>query len=651
MKLLIVFILLHAFQAILAQQSVVVADEEKQSNYNYFLQNPLQINQVTADELSALGILNSAQIANFIAHRTQIHHFESIYELQTIHGWELALLKKIKPFLRCDKINKKWHDLQGAKHQFLIRNETTLEEKKGFSPKDSRSKTRYLGNSWGQLARYRGQLNTYLRIGALIQKDAGEVNYLDFKSVFIEIKPNRWIDKIIIGDFINQWGQGLVQSGGFSLGKSFESIKATQKFHLGAIPYTSSGETSFYRGFNIQFHVGSFNFQAFSSLRYLDASLSSDSTGNSKQINSWIEDGYHRTITELSHQSNVQESAWGGSMQWIHKPTHLAIQFNLAHTRFSLEKSKSLLAYKANAWSGNQVKNYSMSFQAPLHNIHFTGEFAWMLENHFSIIQGGAFALSKKTDLSYLYRYYAPSYFSPKAQGIGESAETNNEMGLFVGNQITFNKRNKLSSYLDVFRFPGLKYEVSQLNSWGWEYLTRYQWEKRGKYTFFGQLKWTSKQNDISRRNTELTRHHLIQTSLDLHQFRAKKLDFHTRIMTCLLVGANTKETGLLILQDVKYQIRSLGIQLRIGFVSSTSYDSRLYAYEAGVPLSFSLPAYYGHGFRNCLVLDYKWTKNSTFSLKIGRTNYLDRDEIGSGLDLISESHKTDVTFQCQLTM
>lgn len=650
MKLLIVFILLHAFQAILAQQSDVVADEEKQSNYNYFLQNPLQINQVTADELSALGILNSAQIANFITHRSQIHHFESIYELQTIHGWELALLKKIKPFLRCDKINKQWHDLQGAKHQLLIRNETTLEEKKGFSPKDSRSKTRYLGNSWGQLARYRGQLNTYLRIGALIQKDAGEVNYLDFKSVFIEIKPNRWVDKIIIGDFVNQWGQGLVQSGGFSLGKSFESIKATQKFHLGAIPYTSSGETAFYRGFNIQFHAGSFNFQAFSSSRHLDASLSSDSTGNSKQINSWIEDGYHRTTTELSHQSNVQETAWGGSMQWIHKPTHLSIQFNLSNTLFSLEKSKSLLAYKANAWFGNQVENYSMSFQAPLHNIHFTGEFAWMPENHFSLIQGVAFAVSKKTDLSYLIRYYEPSYFSPKAQGIGESAETTNEMGLFVGNQITFNKRNKLSSYLDVFRFPGLKYEVSQLNSWGWEYLTRYQWEKRGKYTFFGQLKWTSKQNDISRSNKTLTRNHLIQTSLDLHQFRAKKLDFHTRIMTCLLIGANTKETGLLILQDVKYQIRSLGIQLRIGFVSSSSYDSRLYAYEVGVPLSFSLPAYYGHGFRNCLVLDYKWTKNSTFSLKIGRTNYLDRDEIGSSHELIKGSHKTDVTFQCQLT-
>lgn len=637
------------FQGILAQQSDVFADEEKQSNYHYFLQNPLQINQVTADELSALGMLTFTQISNFILHRTQVHYFESIYELQTIGGWDLALLKKINPFLRCDKINKKWYTFYEAKHQLLIRNETTLEEKKGFSPKDARSKTRYLGNSWGHLARYRGQLNAYLRVGALIQKDAGEVNYLDFKSIFIEIKPKRWLDKIIMGDFINQWGQGLVQSGGFSLGKSFESIKATQKFHLGAIPYTSSGETSFYRGLNIQFHVGSFNFQAFSSFRNLDASLSSDSTENSKQINSWIEDGFHRTSTEISHQSNVEETAWGGSMQWIHKPSHLAIQFNLSHTLFSLEKSKSTLAYKVNSWSGNHVQNYSISFQAPIHNIHFTGEFAWMPENHFSLIQGGAVAASKKIDFSYLLRYYAPSYFSPKAQGIGESAETTNEMGLFIGNQITFDKRNKLSFYFDIFMFPGLKYEVSQLNSWGWELLSRYQWEKRGKYMFFGQLKWTSKQNDMSRDNIALTRNHLIQTSLDLHQFRAKKLDLHTRFMTCLLIGENTYETGLLILQDVKYQIRSLRIQLRIGFVSSSSYDSRLYAYEVGVPLSFSLPAYYGHGFRNCLVLDYKWTKNSTISLKMARTNYLDRDEIGSSLDLIKGSHKTDVTFQYQL--
>jgi hypothetical protein len=192
---------------------------------------------------------------------------------------------------------------------------------------------------------------------------------------------------------------------------------------------------------------------------------------------------------------------------------------------------------------------------------------------------------------------------------------------------------------------------VSQFNSWGWELLSRYQWEKRGKYTFFGQIKWTSKQNDVSRDNLILTRNHLIQTSLDLHQFKSRKLDLHTRVMTCLQISFNSHETGLLILQDVKYQWRSMVVQLRIGFVSASSYDARLYAYEVGVPLSFSLPAYYGHGFRNCLVLNYTLMKNSHLSIKIGRTNYLDREEIGSSLDLISASHKTDVTLQYQLTM
>ncbi|MHA8063798.1 hypothetical protein [Aquirufa aurantiipilula] len=33
-------------------------------------------------------------------------------------------------------------------------------------------------------------------------------------------------------------------------------------------------------------------------------------------------------------------------------------------------------------------------------------------------------------------------------------------------------------------------------------------------------------------------------------------------------------------------------------------------------------------------------------STKIGRNDYWDRDEIGSGLDLITGSHKTDISLQ-----
>ncbi|MHA8061520.1 hypothetical protein EWU23_09585 [Cytophagaceae bacterium 50C-KIRBA] len=78
----------------------------------------------------------------------------------------------------------------------------------------------------------------------------------------------------------------------------------------------------------------------------------------------------------------------------------------------------------------------------------------------------------------------------------------------------------------------------------------------------------------------------------------------------------------------------------------SSNYDSRLYAYEPSLPYAFSLPAYSGKGIRSCLVIQYKWVPHLGISAKIGRMDYVDRGEIGSGLDLISGSHKTDISLQ-----
>lgn len=80
--------------------------------------------------------------------------------------------------------------------------------------------------------------------------------------------------------------------------------------------------------------------------------------------------------------------------------------------------------------------------------------------------------------------------------------------------------------------------------------------------------------------------------------------------------------------------------------MQSSDYDSRLYAYEPSLPYAFSLPSYSGKGIRTCLVIQYKWTTPLGISAKVGRTDYGDRNEIGSGLDLITGSHKTDISLQ-----
>ena len=215
-------------------------EEEKQSSFDYYLANPLNINLVSETELQSSLLFNSDQITAFIGFRKQIGSFQSILELQTIPGWDLDFLRRIQDYVVCNPLHPSWWKPNASTHQILFKTDWTAETKKGFTDPDLRSKTRYVGDRTNQTLRYRGQLNANIRIGFLLQKDAGEKDLSDFSSGFIELKSKGIIEKVLLGDFINQWGQGLVQSGGFSLGKSFESIKATQKFNLGGLAYSSS---------------------------------------------------------------------------------------------------------------------------------------------------------------------------------------------------------------------------------------------------------------------------------------------------------------------------------------------------------------------------------------------------------------------------
>lgn len=635
-----------AFAQVPNTEHQLLEEEEKQSTFQYYFQNPLNINSVTEAEWISLSILTKEQIEAFFAHRRQIKEFISIYELQAIPYFDLLTLRKIQAFIYCSPLKSKLFVSKQASHQILLKTDFTLEEKKGFSPPDSRSKVRYLGSPFNQLLRYRGKINPDLKMGILAQKDAGESNWADFSSAFIEIKFNHFVEKIILGDFLNQWGQGLMQSGGFSLGKSYESIKATQRFHMGGLPYSSVGENGFYRGIHSSFRCSkNLQFQAFYSQRKLDATIEKDSIGHSF-VKSWDIDGFHRTETELNKKENTVEYSMGSSWQYMATDVPLAMQFNVTSTSYSIPKIASYQAYKKSEWSGQQLYNASFSFQFPWNNVRLMGEMALTWPQAIAVIQGGALSLSKKIDFSYLARMYSPSYYSPKSQGFGENPTSANEYGLFVGNQIQFNKRSKISNYLDFFLFPEKKYQVSKEKSYGWEILSRYQWEKRNKRKLFIQLKWTSKEGDGPKPLFLNSRIHQIQVSTDLTQYYQKNFHLHTRIMLHQIASDSQTELGFLCLEDIQYKHRKWEISARMAYFNTPSYDSRLYAYEMSVPFAFSLPAYNGIGFRTVLLVENKINQHINLSIKLGRSTYLDREEIGSSYDLILGSHKTDVIVQ-----
>lgn len=605
-------------------------EEEKQTSFDYYLANPLNINLVSETELQSTLLFSAEQISDFLAFRKQIGSFQSILELQTISSWDLDFLRKIQDYLVCSASNPSWWKPSASSHQLLFKTDWTAETKRGFTDPDLRSKVRYVGDRTNQTLRYRGQLNANLRIGFLLQKDAGEKDLSDFSSGFVEYKSKGILEKIILGDFINQWGQGLVQAGGFALGKSFESIKATQKFNLGGLAYSSSVEYGYYRGLNTTFKLAEYlRMQTFVSYRNLDATTGTDSLGRS-YLRSRVEDGFHRTASEISHINAMQEKTAGANLLYSPLQFPLVLQFNAVLTDWSLPKPVGI-GYKQPEWSGSTLKNYSLSFQFPLRNIRMVGEAAYSSNQGYSFLQSGATSLSKKMDFSYLLRSYSSGYFSPKSNGLSENSENINEMGLFLGLGYQINKRMKLSSYVDYFRFPGPKYQVSEPNTSGWEFLSRLQWEKRHIARGFIQGKWTRKEDKD-----------LIQVSLDGHYVVRKYWNFHLRAMASAL----GTEIGYLLLQDIKWDQGKWSVQSRFAYIHTPSYDTRNYAYEPGVPYSFLLPAYSGKAIRTTLVLAFQWNRELQVAAKWARTQYQDRTEVGSGLDAIEGNTKTDITLQ-----
>ena len=90
---------------------------------------------------------------------------------------------------------------------------------------------------------------------------------------------------------------------------------------------------------------------------------------------------------------------------------------------------------------------------------------------------------------------------------------------------------------------------------------------------------------------------------------------------------------------------------LRLQYFETDGYNSRIYAYENDVLYSYSIPAFSDKGFRYYLTLNYDLTKKLSFWLRWAQTIYKNRNTVGSGLDEIQGSRRTEVKLQARLIL
>ncbi len=622
--------------------------------------NPLDLNKVTFGQLASLYLLSDTQINNLLNYRKAAGNLVSIYELQAVEGFDLSTIYKIIPFvtvlqprLSGEAIS---NSLDGANQTFILRTANTLEQKKGFTPLQGKERVRYLGPPGSIYLRYKIFHAKDISAGFTLEKDDGEsINWnpakrkygADFNSFHFQIQNKGHWKNIVLGDYTMQFGQGLVMASGFYLGKGAETILAVRRNSLGIRPYTSIIEYNYLRGGAATYQAGQFDITAFASNNKRTANLVTDKGSGEQHVSSLDTDGYHRTQSEIDDQAILTEQNLGMNIKWHNKVENLVVELTGLNTNFSLPIIKAVQPYNQYEFKGKNQQIGSLSYSYIVNNLNFFGETARSKSGGIGTVNGMIASISKKSDISFVFRSYDKNFHSFYANAFGENSRNINEKGAYIGYKFNPNRRWIYTTSFDYFKFPSLKYGVDGPSD-GIEFLHRLTYNPTKTTHWNFQYREQHKEY-----NLKIEKANVVTNTIKRNAFLdfVTPLNAHWNIKSRIMASSyhfakQPHSYGIAFIQDADLNLGRLSFTGRLAYYSTDDYDNRQYVYEQDVLYAFSFPAYYGKGLRHYLLMSYKPKKAMQVQLRWARTDRFDVATIGSSLDEIAKPHKSDLKIQ-----
>lgn len=660
-------------------------------NLIYFSEHPLNLNAASAEDLKELGLLTDIQINSILNHIKNNGTLINIYELQGIDEIDVQTIQKILPYIRIEdrfaSPNLSLSEIRKyGSHQLVTRWSRTLENQQGYTPITDSSyalspNSRYLGSPDNLFLRYRFSYANVFSIGFAAEKDAGEV-FLNTKKqtgnpkadsiLNSKLKPgfdfytfhafarNIWkFKQVALGDYQVSIGQGAVFSNGLAFGKTAD-ILSIKRNAYGLKPYTSVNPSLMMRGAAFNLAYGKFEILAWFSTKHLDGNITSvfnDSTNTDIgsagfegiNISSVQISGFHRTPNELAGKSSLKENILGSRIGYNSK--NLSFGFTGVNTQYSANFSPNGVAYNKFDFSGNQNANIGLDFNWIVRNFNFYGELGRSKNGGLAIVSGALISLDPKLTYVIHYRNFQKNYQALNANALSENTAKQNEIGFYNGLNFKPNHLINATLYLDVSRYPWLKYQVSS-PSQGYDFFSQLNYTPTKKIASYFRFRqritqrdFTDEYEEIRYLNDILQRNYRFEISSPLsNSFSSKQriemVDYKPQF--------GNRELGYYIFNDISYKALSSPIQLtwRYGLFETQGYNSRIYSYEKEVLYAYSIPAISGKGIRTYLMARYTLIRGLDLWVRLAATIYDDKTETGSALNLINTNHRTDVRVQ-----
>ncbi len=641
----------HIIHQIIEEMVMETEDEYLAEEYTeqlfYLYENPIDVNQATPEQWKEFFFLSQPQIQEiieFVASRPLL----TLYELQLIPGLDKRTAYFLSPFITVTELQEKSQFKPRLRNSLLMRIDGTFETKKGYMP-DSTS-DRYLGLPHRHLVKFRSVQKARFSTGFVIENDAGEkyqwkpeeLRYgADFISAHVALENRGLFNMLLLGDYQLNVGQGLTLTHGFSMGKSADAVNI-RKVHRGLKPYTGSHEYNYFRGFAASISWNNFTILPFFSWKFLDGRINTG-PDNRKYISSIIQSGMHRTPKESVDRLNMAETIAGTDMLFQSNDKRLEAGFTIMKTRYQYPYQPNPNIYNQFTFFGQELLNSGLRLNYTFKNIYLFSELSSSDFSGYAGLAGFQMSVAPETNMAFVYRNYGKSYYANYSQPFSESSNQNEE-GFYWGINMNLSKKWKLNLYYDLFRYPWLRYQLYTSASPGNEWMSKIFFTPNKSSQFYLQYKIETKE-----KNAESSGHTYQTARFSRHQYvfnidinPAQFLNMKFRVQG----AAYQQDNGLLISQDLNFIFTKWKIFNRFAIFDASEYDVRLYTYERDVLYGFSIPAFYGNGIRYYSTIEYKAHKNLTCWLRVARSKYYDKEEIGTGLEEIKGNTKTDWKIQ-----
>ena len=678
--------------------------EDLLENYIFFSENPVNLNSEEVMQLVELRLLTVFQFEELQKYRRYYGDFLFLDELEMVEGFDEPTIAIIRPVVCIEKdqskdkitLNKM---ARYGKHQIVGRYEQILEKQQGYLPIDdstllAKPNSRYLGSPQKYQLKYTYNYRNKVRAGFVLEKDAGEMFFtdkvsdtiqkllgsqyhrgFDFVGFHLYAKDLGIVKAAVLGDYQLAFGQGLTLWSGLSFGKAGAG-SSVMKQGRGITPKGSASEYAFMRGAAVTIGNGPFSGTLFYSNRMIDANISvADTLDNEAElVSSLQETGYHRTIGELLDRHAIRQQVVGGHLSYA--IAHFEIGYTAHHTWLSAPLELRPSHYNQFYFQGQSLTNQGLDFKYVKGKYAVFGEMAMSYNNDAKVVEPvetptqtqtalrqaqGSFAFAGLIGLTVkpagylnftiLYRDYGKAYQNLLGNAFGEGSRNQGQRGIYLGVEAAPAPYWNVLAYADQFQFTWL---TSQVNapSRGHDYYLRisHSFNKRAN----AYLQFRSKTKMKNSTDAFVFSHYPVFYTKNAVRFNINYQigrDFHGSNKAEYAHYYNedgSNEHGYFLCQDIAYkpEYKPYSLSFRYAIFDAKDYNARIYAYESDVLYSFSVPALYGKGMRIYLLGKVKLFNALTLYARIGRTIYSDRDEIGNGLTLIEENHKTDIKIE-----